>query len=306
MKKIMFAALAVCLFITVAPAPSRAVEIGFGINGMYDIWLPAFKKLHTGETCGLIGKEIKSDDDGSLMLGPELGFYTEEWKVNFAVHFGVTRNALSYSSLVWDITVWHFIPGLPFNPYIAIGDEDTRRYDADIKIAKRLNNYFNLNFGARFNYGTGEGSQFRLYPLAGPWLNLGGDEYHFWQVGPEVGIGFNYTVKGFTVFLDVNGLINGGNNYLERRLIRPGLWPFLIPFEYETDLLGFGFDTDIGVNYYIEPAHMLIGIGFRWVGVVCASLSDDGSVLDLTHDDGWISGEWDHFYGFTFNVGFRF
>ncbi len=115
-----------------------------------------------------------------------------------------------------------YCPGLPFSPYIMVGDSSARRYDADLKVAKRLNDFFNFNFGARFSYGGGEGSRFHLYlPLD---LNFGNDKYHLWQVGPELGVGFNYTIKGFTVYLDVNGLFNGGNNYLERKLVSAE-WP---------------------------------------------------------------------------------
>jgi hypothetical protein len=302
---IMALAAGACILLT--PAPSHAVEVGFGVNGMYDMWLPAFKRLHFGEPCKLAGYNLKNNDDASLMLGPELGIYTEEWKVNIAVLFGVTKNYLYYSSVAWDVTMWDLSFYSTHSPYVIYGEESARRYDADVKVAKRLNDYFNLNFGARFNYGGGEGSQYRTY-ITTPFMpyNFGKDKYHLWQVGPEIGIGFNYTIKGFTVYLDINGLINGGNNYLERKLILPMFLPAIVPSEYDGDFLGFGFDTDVGVSYYIEKAHMSLGIGFRWVGVVCVSLGNDGSVLDLSHREGWMTGYWDHFYGLTFNVGFRF
>lgn len=296
-------ALAAGMVIIAAPTPSRAIEVGFGLSGMYDMWLPAFRYLHAGEACKLAGEGLKHDNDGGLMLGPELGIYTMDWKLNLQVLFGVTKNDLSYSSAVWDATVWNFV-GPPSPPYIMIGEGSTRRYDADLKVAVRLNDYFNFNIGGRFNYGDGEGSQFRFHiPLA---FNYGNDSYHIWQVGPELGIGFNYTIEGFTIYLDANVLVNGGNNYLERKLAWPGLFPYVVPFKYDTDFLGFGFDTDAGVSYYIEKAHILLGMGFRWVGVVCVSLSDYSSTTDLTHKEGWMTGEWDHLYGLTFNVGFRF
>lgn len=299
-----FLSLAISILVTVIPAPSHAVEVGIGMSGMYDMWLPAFKRLHAGEACKLYGNDFKHDHDGSLMLGPELGIYTEEWKINLSVLFGVTKNKLSYSSGVWDMIVWNVTDPALFRPYLMTGDGSARRYDADVKVAKRLNDYFNFNFGARFNYGSGEGSQYRIHlPLS---FNFGNDKFHLWQVGPEIGVGFNYTIKGFTIYLDVNGLINGGNNYLERKLLRPILLPYLIPYEYSTDFLGFGFDTDIGVSYYIEQAHMIVGIGFRWIGVVCVSMGDDSPTMDLAHTEDWMTGYWDHFYGLTFNVGFRF
>lgn len=297
-------ALAVCIVSAAAPSPSSAIEFGIGVNGMYDMWLPVYKRLHVGEPCRVAGYNLKHDNDGSFMLGPELGIYTEDLKICVSALFGVTRNSLEYSSIVWDPSVWYIYPQTPQTACVVIGDGSARRYDADLKIAKALNDLFNINFGARFNYGGGDGSQFRLHmPLD---FNFGEDTYHIWQVGPEIGIGFNYSNSGFTIYIDVNGLVNGGNNYLERKLVLPRFLPCLLPFKYDGDFLGFGFDTDIGASYYIEQAHMLIGIGFRWVGVVCVSLENDDSVLDLSHRNGWMTGYWDHFYGLTFTVGFRF
>ncbi|OHD62998.1 MAG: hypothetical protein A2176_09220 [Spirochaetes bacterium RBG_13_51_14] len=287
--------------------PALAAEVKLGVTGMYDMWKPPFKKLHNGETSGLLATGGKFDEDGSFMLGPSLEVAFGSWKMILLPLFGVVKNDFSYSSFVMDLTLWDIISGLLPGTYLAVGDSSARRYDVDLKFAKRIHRFFNFNIGARFNYGDGEGSQFRLYLPGTPPVDLVDDEYHLWQLGPVIGVGFIYEIKGFSIFADVNGIVNFGNNYLERKqLIIFFPWSYLVPFKYDTNFLGFGFDTDIGMAYYIAPAHLTVGASFRWVGVVCASAGDDGSVLDLGYDDGWISGKWDHFYGVMFFVSYKF
>ena len=286
--------------------PARAAEASLGITGMYDWWQPAFLDLHYGDATRLLGTKIKHDEDGSFMLGPALKVWFGTWRMDLTALFGVSKNEFVYSSLNWDLTVWNIVgtPPDPIRGYITIGDSTARRYDVDLKFAKSIHRFVNFNIGGRFNYAKGDGSLYRVYiPLD---FNFGEDDYRLWQVGPVVGIGFNFEIKNFTLYFDVNGLVNLGDNYLERKLAFPRLYPYLIPFKYDTYFLGFGFDTDAGVEYYIEPAHLTVGAGFRWVGVVCASVDDDSSMLDLSYRDHWMDGEWDHFYGITFNVSYTF
>jgi hypothetical protein len=308
LKKVITAIITMIVVFAAAarPAPVRAAqaEASLGITGMYDWWLPAFQKLHYGDATRYLGRLAKHDEDGSFMLGPTLKVWFGTWRMELTALFGLSKNDFVYSSLNWDVTLWHFIDPNLFRGYIALGDSSARRYDVDLKFAKSLHRFVNFNIGGRFNYGDGEGSLYRLYvPLD---FNFGEDKYHLWQVGPIIGIGFNFEIKNLTIYLDVNGLVNLGNNYLERKLARPFLIPYLVPFKYDTYFLGFGFDTDAGVEYYIEQAHISVGAGFRWVGVVCASVDDDSSMLDLSYKEKWMDGEWDHFFGITFNVSYTF
>jgi hypothetical protein len=291
---------------SVRPAPARAADASLGISCMYDWWLPAFQKLHYGDATRLLGTRIKHDEDGSFMLGPALKVWFGTWRMDLTALFGVSKNEFAYSSLNWDVTVWNIV-GPPYDPircYITIGDSSARRYDVDLKFANSIHRFVNFNIGGRFNYADGEGSLYRLYmPLA---FNFGEDAYHLWQVGPIIGVGFNFEIKNLTIYFDVNALVNLGDNYLERKLALPSLYPWVVPFKYDAYFLGFGFDTDAGIEYYIEPAHLTIGAGFRWVGVVCAAVDDDSSMLDLSYQDKWMNGRWDHFFGITFNISYMF
>lgn len=286
------------------PLPANAAEASLGVTAMYDWWQPPFLKLHYGDATRLFGFRMKHDEDGSFMLGPTLKVWFGPWRMDLTGLFGVTKNDFAYSSLNWDFTVWNILGPDLIRNYIMIGDSSARRYDVDLKFAKSIHRFVNFNIGGRFNYADGDGSQYRLYiPID---FNFGQDDYHFWQVGPVIGIGFNFEIKNFTIYFDINGIVTIGDNYLERKLVFPRLYPYLIPFKYDTYFLGFGFDMDAGIAYYIAPAHLSIGVGFRWVGVVCASVDDDGSMLDLSYKDHWINSEWDHFYGITFNVSYKF
>jgi hypothetical protein len=290
------------------PLPVRAAqaEASLCIACMYDWWYPVFQNLHYGDATRFLGTTIKHDEDGSFMLGPTLKVWFGKWRMELTPLFGASKNDFRYSSLNWDVTVWNIIspPPYPNWGYITVGDSTARRYDVDLKFAKSLHRFFNFNIGGRFNYGGGEGKLYRFYmPLD---FNYGEDKYHLWQVGPVIGIGFNVEIKNLTIYFDVNGIINLGNNYLERKLVLPGLFPWVVPFKYDTYLLGFGFDTDAGIEYYIEQAHISVGAGFRWVGVVCAAVDDNSSLLDLSYQDKWMNGRWDHFFGITFSVSYTF
>ncbi len=314
MKKIMIiAVIAIALVAVLRPAPAEAVQVKVGLSGMYDWWEAPFAKFHEGKSDSLFHVGLKDDADGSFMLGPELNLKWGGWRMGLLALFGVTKNEFSYTNLKWDMTLWNLLHlmgnnamGLPLGN-INIGDSSARRYDVDLKFGKSLVQYLYLNFGARFNYAKGNGSQFLIYlPWQDPYINLGDYDYHYYQVGPLLGLGFEYEIKGFTIYFDVNGIVNFGNHELERKLIFRIPYSYLIPFEYDTDIIGFGFDTDIGVAYFIAPAHISIGAGFRWTGVVCVAGEDDSSMIDFAYRKSWIKGKWDHFYGITFNVSARF
>lgn len=286
------------------PSSARAAEVQLGAVGMVDWWNPVFKMLHTGETTKLIGFEMGSDISPSFMLGPTLGVKFSSWNMTLTPLFGVSRNEFSSSSFVWDVPLL----ALPFESYLQINESKARRYDVDLKFAKSIHKFFNITIGARFNYGDGEGQNLRL-GWSGPGINFGKDEYSVWQLGPSFGLGFNYEIKGFTVYANAAFLLTFGENYLERKLFFGGLFPIIrwvIPNKYDTYFLGFGLDTEAGVAYFIAPARVTVGVGFRWVGTVAANLDDSGQTLDLSYNKGWIGGEWDHFYGLIFKVTYKF
>jgi hypothetical protein len=307
MKKILIlAAMAMALVAIMGPAPAGAVEVKIGATGMYDWWDPPFKELHEGKSSSLFYGGLKHENDGSFMLGPELDLKWGSWRMQLLGLFGVTRNEFSYTDYMWDFTLWNFTTPRVQMANFNIGESKARRYDVDLKFGKSIIKYLYINFGARFNYAKGDGSQFIFYPSGGPLFNFGEYDYHYYQVGPLVGLGFEYEIKGFSIYADVNFLVNFGNNYLERKLLFPSLYPYLIPFKYDTDVVGFGFDTDIGVAYFIAPAHISVGLGFRWVGVVCVPGHDDSSMIDFGYRNSWVKNRWDHFYGITMNVSARF
>lgn len=303
-KTLIIAAIAVALLAVMGPAPAGAVQVKIGLAGMYDIWDPPFKKLHEGKSNSLIHAGLKDDADGSLMLGPALNLKWGGWRMDLQALFGVMKNEFDYTNYRWDLTLWN-LPGFGQRlDWITVGDYSARRYDVDLKFGKSIVQYLYFNFGARFNWADGSGSQFRIAP--GPGLNFGEDDFRYFQVGPIIGIGFEYEIKGFSFYFDVNGIVNFGNHNLERKYLFPFPWSYVMPFKYDTDIIGFGFDTDIGMAYFIAPAHISIGVGFRWVGVVCVPGEDDSSMIDFAYRDKWVKGKWDHFYGFTFNVSARF
>lgn len=306
MRKIVgIAVIVIALVAVMMPAPAGAVQVKVGLSGMYDIWDPPFKELHSGKSTSLFYGGMKDDDDGSLMLGPALGLKWGGWRMDLQALFGVTKNEFSYTNLKYDLTLWanpilNLVPSLNFT----VGDSSARRYDVDVKFGKSIVQYLYINFGARFNYAKGSGDQFLLHlPLQ---INFGDYDYKYFQVGPLVGIGFEYEIKGFSIYFDVNAIVNFGNHKFERKYLFPFPWSYVMPFKYDTDVIGFGFDTDVGIAYYIAPAHISIGAGFRWVGVACTPGEDDSSMLDFAYKNSWVKGKWDHFYGFTFNVSARF
>ncbi len=307
-KTLIIAIIVIALVAVMRPAPAGAVQVKVGLSGMYDWWEAPFAKFHGGKSDSLIYMGLKDDSDGSFMLGPELNLKWGGWRMQLLALFGITKNKFEYTNYKWDMTLWNF-PGIPDNVSMGnfvIGDSSARRYDVDLKFGKSIVQYLYFNFGARFNYADGSGSQFILYYPGGPLFNMKDSDFHYFQVGPILGLGFEYEIKGFSIYFDVNGLVNFGNHYLESTQFFPFPWSYLIPFKYDTDVIGFGFDTDIGIAYFIAPAHLSIGVGFRWVGVVCVPGDDDSSMIDFAYRNKWVKGKWDHFYGITFNVSARF
>ena len=49
---------------------------------------------------------------------------------------------------------------------------------------------------------------------------------------------------------------------------------------------------------------MFVGGRYIFLGNIVAG--DDGSVLDLTYQEGWITGKMDHFGGIMFGAAYKF
>lgn len=140
MRKIVsIAVIVIALVAVMMPAPARAVQVKVGLSGMYDIWDPPFKELHSGKSTSLFYGGMKDDDDGSLMLGPALGLKWGGWRMDLQALFGVTKNEFSYTNLKYDLTLWanpitNLVPSLNFT----VGDSSARRYDVDVKFGKSI------------------------------------------------------------------------------------------------------------------------------------------------------------------------
>ena len=316
MRKITVLGIAVLFLLgfLLKPSESRAVEAKLGVAMMYDWWGPAFLKLEQENAAKILSTNLSDSLDGSFMLGPTFwAQLTGNWSMGLTALFGLSRNQFDHTSIAIDIPVWTLVTGAGLlDSYLDIGSSKVRRYDIDLNFERAIHKYFNLLIGVRFNYNDGESEQqLRLIEnplgIGAAGFNLKKEEFDAWYLGPSLGIGFHIEpVTNFTISLGVSAIVQWGSYYLEKKLISPNLFPYVLPYEYDLGYFCIGLDNNLRFAYLISPIHVEVWIGGRYIVLPHISAGDDGSVLDLSYKQGWITGEVDHFGGITFGAADKF
>lgn len=301
MKKItvLLCAVLVLLGVLAGPTAAQAAEVKLGVEMMYGWWKPAFLTMEHETAAKLLGYKFRDNSDGTFMMGPMMwAKISSKWSVEFKALFGLTRNEFEHLSWAADITLW----SLPFiNTYFDIGTAKVRRYDLDLKFGYGLHKYIDLLIGARFNYGDGEGNSFR-FPI-----DFKKEEFSNWYLGPSLGIGGHFEIKGFSFGLGTSFICQFGNYNLEKTVFFDSIpWSWIYPYKYDVGYISFGLDSYLRLAYLIAPIHLEVFVGGRYVFLAHASVSDDGSILDITYKKGWIGGKLDHFGGINFGVAYKF
>ncbi len=308
MKKLVVVMLAAlfALGIFFTPSASHAVEAKVGISMMGDWWQPAFIKFEREHAAKLFGDNLKHDTSGSFMFGPMFWVQlTGSWSLGGQVLFGLSRNEFKYSTIAADLNIARIFPGGSIlGAYYDVGESKCRRYDTDLTAEYAFHKYFNLLIGLRFNYDDGEGESVRL-GFIGPLLDAKKEEYSAWYFGPSIGVGFHYEfVKGLTFSTGVSALIQFGEYNNEKKYLMSFLTMF--PYEYTVGYLCIGLDMNVKLAYLIEPAHLELFVGGRYIMLPHIAAGDDSSGFDITYKDEWIGGEIEHWGGITFGVAYKF
>lgn len=292
------------------PTASHAVEAKLGVSMMGDWWQPAFLNFEREDAAKLFSNNLKHDSKGSFMLGPMFWVQlTGSWSLNGQVLFGLSRNEFKYTTAAADLHLARGIPlggwpGSIVGAYFDVGDSKCRRYDADLGVEYAFHKYLNLLIGVRFNYADGEGDSFRLGFLP-MFFDMKKEEYSAWYFGPSIGIGFHYEfVKGLTFSTGVSALVQFGEYNNEKKYF----WSLLmmLPYEYKVGYFCIGLDMNMKLAYLIEPAHLEVFVGGRYVMLPHFAAGDDSSGFDLTYKNGWIDTEIEHWGGITFGVAYKF
>ncbi len=333
MKKlcIILCGLLVCIGIAVQPASSQgkrkqkpkakraavvkprtgarsAVEVKLGLSMMYDWWQPAFLKLGNGRTGNLYAKKHKSDTDGSFMMGPAIGIKIgSRWNISAAALLGCSRNQFRHSTWAMEANYLNLlIPDAMTNPYLDRGIMEVRRYDLDVNVERLMLKYLNLLFGARFSYQDAGGHSWRGSRLIFPVSKIK-DEYTNWYVGPSVGVGLFYEVKGFSINAGVSALFQFGIYYLERNNLNPFYFNFnFISDEFKVAHLSIGADCSVKLAYFIKRIRLELWVGGRYVILPHISLYDIDSAFSASYKKGWVTGEVDQFGGVTWGASYKF
>ena len=291
------------------PTASHAVEAKLGISMMGDWWQPAFIKFEREAAAKLLGNNLKHDSEGSFMFGPMFWVQLSgSWSLGGQVLFGLSRNEFKYSTAIVDINLGRGIPigGWPASILAAsydVGDSKCRRYDTDLNVEYAFHKFFSLLIGLRFNYYDGEGDSLRLgLPYI---LDMKKEEYSAWYFGPSIGVGFHYEfIKGLTLSAGVSALVQFGEYDIEKKYMQSIL--MMIPYEYKVGYFCIGLDMNVKLAYLIQPAHLEVFVGGRYMMLPHIAAGDDSSGLDISYKDEWINGEIEHWGGIFFGAAYKF
>ncbi|OHD63479.1 MAG: hypothetical protein A2176_06570 [Spirochaetes bacterium RBG_13_51_14] len=299
-----FCASLTALGLVLNPSVASAAEVKLGIAMMGDWWKPGYMKLVNESAGKLYGSNTKQNLDGSFMMGPMLwANIASDWNLNFQMLFGLNKNYFDYSTVAADVILIS-ATGDPRRLYIDLGEVDIWKMDMDLVFERVLHKYINLLIGARFSYNDGKTESYSLNALPAGWpINYKEDDFSAWYLGPSVGVGFHFELyRGLTLGFGVSALIQFGSYNAEKKY----LLSYFIPFKYEVGHFDMGLDNYIKLSYFIAPASIEVWIGGRYIVLPHIVAGDDGSVLDLTYEEGWITGEVEHFGGITFGAAYKF
>lgn len=301
MKKsmIFFAVALLLLGAAIKPAPSSAADIKLGLSMMGDWYRPGYMGLVNESEGKLLGSNTKENLDGSFMMGPNfwVGF-GGGWSLNLQALFGLNKNVFDYSTFAADFVI---VP-LGFRTYFDVGDVELWKMDTDVGVAKELHKYVSLLIGVRFSYDKGEADSFRL---GLPGFDFKKEEFSNWYLGPSLGVGLHFELyKNLVLGFGTSFIVQFGTFETEKKFL-DSFW-FFIPYEYEVGHFDLGLDSYLRVSYFIEAAHLEVFVGGRYIFLGNIVAGDDGSVLDLTYQEGWITGKVDHFGGILFGAAYKF
>src|SRR4030042_3133799 len=243
------------------------------------------------------------------MMGPSFSIRIRNtWKIGLTGLIGLSKNQFKHSTLAMEASyLYPVIPSSFIDAYIDIGSLEARRYDADLTVERSIHKYCNLLFGARFNYNDGEGSSIRFLYLNPFPVNKTTEEFFTWYVGPSVGAGFYYEVKGFSINIGVSALFQFGIFYLERYLLNPGLYIFnFISDEFYLAHVSIGADCNLKLAYFINRIRLEVWVGGRYIILPHIAVADIGSAYNAVYKNGWITGEFEQFYGVMFGAAYKF
>jgi hypothetical protein len=297
---IIFVAIFFAIGIVLKPAPSSAADVKVGVSMMGDWFQPGYMAGVNDSGGKLYGNNTKQNLDGSLMMGPMLwANIGSGWNLNFQMLFGVNKNAFDYSTIAADVTL---IP-LGAKLYAEVGESKIWKMDMDLGFEKELHKYVNLLIGLRFSYNDGTTDAYRVgFMGLGFPVDVMKDEFSNWYLGPEIGISPHFELyRNLNLSFGVSLLVQFGTYDSTKKI-----YLTLIPYDYKVGHFDIGLDNFLKISYYIEAAHLEVWVGGRYIFLPHIVAGDDGSVLDLSYKDGWITGGIEHFGGITFGAAYKF
>ncbi len=230
MKKLVLLLTAVAVLTAI---PLRAADISVGATTWYSWWDM---------------KDSTATIDPGILYGPALSVkFNEDFNLNFVFLYGTydtedddgSGGTLSYTY---------------------------KRYDSDTSIGYRLNNYFKIFAGVKYN----------AYTTSVMGIDMKVDMY-----GPAAGISAVFPI-GNDFFI----LANGSGMYLTGKSTTTG--------SPDSDFKGYGYNTAASLAYYIAPASVTLAIGGRY------------QYFKLTWDDSSSPDTKMDFYGFTAAATYSF
>lgn len=294
------------------PTMPKDVEVKLGINMAYDWWHPGYMKLENGMTGNLVSKDLRMHHGGSFMMGPMLWIKAgSNWNVGLSALFGLAKDKFKYTTLGVDNNFLYLtIPQIMTSAFIEDGKMSSRRYQADLTVEYFFHKYFNLLFGVKFKYNDGEGKSMRLMAFPTLLTMAKSDlEYNAWYVGPSLGIGFYYEVKGFSIKAAIAALIQGGTYYSKKKFLCPRNPLFLfyyIPDEFAVAYLAMGGTADLKLAYFVEKICVEFWVGGYYAILPHINLYDVGSAYNGGYRKGWLTGEYEQYYGVNFGAAYKF
>jgi hypothetical protein len=288
---------------------TKSVEVKLGLAMMYDWWYPGFMKLERGLAGNMLSKNRKTIYDGSFMMGPTLWLKVgSTWNIGATALFGLTRNQIKHSSLAIQANYLYLtIPSSMVDAYIDTGSSKIRRYDVDLLVERFMYKFITLLFAARFNYNDGEGSSYQFLYLNPFPINKIKDKFSAWYVGPSVGAGLHYEIKGFSIHTGVSALFQLGVYKNERVMQNPLVRMFnFISDETKIAYVAMGADAFLKLAYFIERIRVEFWVGGRYIILTHICMYDIGSAFNAAYKKSWITGEYEQLTGLTFGAMYKF
>jgi len=288
---------------------ARSVEVKLGVAMMYDWWNPGFMKLERGLTGNILSRNRITIYDGSFMMGPTLWLKIgSTWNLGMTALFGLTKNMIKNSTVAMEANYLYLtIPSGLVDVYIDAGKTRIRRYDADLLVERFMYKFISLLVAARFNYNDGGGSSLRVLYLNPFPIDKIKDTFSAWYVGPSVGAGLHYEIKGFSIHAGASALFQFGVYNNERMLLNPLVRIFnFISDETKIAYVAIGGDAFLKLAYFIERIRVEFWVGGRYIILPHISVYDIGSAFNAVYRKSWITGEYEQLAGLTFGAMYKF